>query len=75
MRKTICQYIIMYNISVNLNARGKPFVPRQTRPLNDSHRHSAEVLAVNSQRGSNVEGQTKASLPCIFCKGYHFNDV
>ena len=48
-------------------------VPRQL--TSDSHRPSAEVLTANSQRGGQQEGQIKASLPCIFCKGNHFNDM
>ena len=40
--------------------------------LNDSQRPSTEALAVNSQREGN---QSRASLPCIFCKGSHFNDM
>ena len=48
-------------------------MPRQL--TSDSHRPSAEVLTANSQRGSQQDGQIKASLPCIFCKGNHFNDM
>ena len=33
------------------------------------------VLTANSQRGSQQEGQIKASLHFIFCKGNHFNDM
>ena len=53
--------------------KGQHFVPRQL--TSDSHRLSAEVLTANSQRGSQQEGQIKASLPCIFCKRNHFNDM
>ena len=53
--------------------KGQHIVPRQL--TSDSHRPSAEVLTANSQRGSQQEGQIKASLPCIFCKGNHFNDM
>ena len=78
LRKAICQYITVqenvqrYVSSNNLNVRGQPFGSRQTRPLHDSQRLSTEALAVNSQREGN---QIKASLPCIFCKGGHFNDM
>ena len=85
LRKAICQYITVqenvqrYVSSNNPNVRGQPFVSRQTRPLYDSlrplydsQRPSTEALAVNSQREGN---QIKASLPCIFCKGGHFNDM
>ena len=53
--------------------KGQHFVPRQL--TSDSHRPSAEVLTANSQRGSQQDGQIKASLLCIFCKGNHFNDM
>ena len=78
LRKAICQYITVqenvqrYVSSNNPNVRGQPFVSRQTRPLYDSQRPSTEALVVNSQREGN---QIKASLPCIFCKGGHFNDM
>ena len=49
------------------------FVPRQL--TFDSHRPSADQLTANSQRGNQQEGQIKASLHFIFCKGNHFNDV
>ena len=41
----------------------------------DSHRPSADLLTANSQRGSQQEGQIKASLQFIFCKGNQFNDM
>ena len=85
LRKAISQYITVqenvqrYVSNNNLNGRGQPFGSRQTRflhdsqrPLNDSQRPSTEALAVNSQREGN---QSRASLPCIFCKGSHFNDM
>ena len=85
LRKAICQYITVqenvqsYVSSNNPYVRGQPFVSRQTRPLHnsqrplhDSQRPSTEALAVNSQREGD---QIKASLPCIFCKGGHFNDM
>ena len=53
--------------------KGQHFVPRQL--TSDSHRPSADVLTANSHKGSQQEGQIKASLPCIFCKGNHFNDM
>ena len=85
LRKAICQYITVqenvqsYVSSNNPYVRGQPFVSRQTRPLHnsqrplhDSQRPSTEALAVNSQREVD---QIKASLPCIFCKGGHFNGM
>ena len=85
LRKAISQYITVqenvqrYVSNNNLNGRGQPFGSRQTRffhdsqrPLNDSQRPSTEALAVNLQREGN---QSRASLPCIFCKGSHFNDM
>ena len=53
--------------------KGQHFVPRQL--TSDSHRPSADLLTANSQRGNQQEGQIKASLHFIFCKGNHFNDV
>ena len=79
LRKAIFHYVTVqenvqcYVSSVNTNVKGQHFVPRQL--TSDSHRPSAEVLTANSQRGSQQEGQIKASLPCIFCKGNHFNDM
>ena len=61
------------NSSVNTNVKGQHFVPRQL--TSDSYRPSADLLTANSQRGSQQEGQIKASLHFIFCKGNHFNDV
>ena len=81
LREAICHYVTVqenvqcYVSCSNLTTRGQPFVPRQFRPLTSSHRSPAEVLAANSQRGGSGGGQTKASLPCIFCKGDHFNDT
>ena len=49
------------------------FLPRQL--TSDSHRPSADLLTANSQRGSQQEGQIKASLHFILCKGNHFNDM
>ena len=79
LRKAICHYVIVqenvqrYVSSVNTNVKRQHFVPRQL--TSDSHRPSAEVLTANSQRGSQQEGQIKASLLCIFCEGNHFNDM
>ena len=88
LRESICHYItvqenVQHHVSNdNLKVKGQPFVSKQTRPLTASHRPltashrpSTEVLAVNSQAGSSVGGQARASLPCIFCKGNHFNDM
>ena len=82
MRKAICHYVtVQENVQryVFTNVKDQSAVPRHTRPLtsalNDSPRPSSEVLTANSQRGSHQEGQAKASLPCIFCKGNHFNDM
>ena len=81
LRKSICHYItVQENVQChvsndNLKVKGQPFMSKQTRPLTASHRPSTEVLAVNSQAGSSVGGQARASLPCIFCKGNHFNDM
>ena len=63
----------MYNVMFLVLTLRQHFVPRQL--TSDSHRPFAEVLTANSQRGSQQEGQIKASLPCIFCKGNHFNDM
>ena len=63
---TVQENVQCYVSSVNTNVKGQHFVPRQL--TSDSHRPSAEVLIANSQRGSQQEGQIKASLPCIFCK-------
>ena len=79
LRKAIFHYVTVqenaqrYVSSVNTNVKGQHFVPRQLNSA--SHRLSAEVLTANSQRGSQQEGQIKASLRCIFCKGNHFNDM
>ena len=76
LRKTIFHYVTVqenvqpYVSSVNTNVKGQHFVPRQL--TSDSHRPSAELLTANSQRGSQQEGQIKASLPC---KGNYFNDM
>ena len=70
---TVQENVQRYVSSVNTNVKGQHFVPRQI--TSDSHRPCAEVLTANSQRGSQQEGQIKASLPCIFCKGNHFNDI
>ena len=81
LRESICHYItVQENVQChvsndNLKVKGQPFVSKQTRPLTASHRPSTEVLAVNSQAGSSVGGQARASLPCIFCKDNHFNDM
>ena len=79
LRKAICHYVTVqenvqcYVSSVNTNVKGQHFVPRQL--TSDSHRPSADLLTANSQRGSQQEGQIKASLHFIFCKGNHFNDM
>ena len=70
---TVQETVQRYVSSVNTNVKGQHFVPRQL--TSDSHRPSVEVLTANSQRGSQQEDQIKASLPCIFCKGNHFNDM
>ena len=57
----------------NTNVKGQHFVPKQL--TSDSHRPSADLLTANSQRGSQQEGQIKASLQFIFCKGNQFNDM
>ena len=53
--------------------KAQHFVPKQL--TSDSHRPSADLLTANSQRGSQQEGQIKASLHFIFYKGNHFNDM
>ena len=79
LRKAICHYVTVqenvqcYVSSVNTNVKGQHFVPRQL--TSDSHRPSADLLTANSQRDGQQEGQIKASLHFIFCKGNHFNDV
>ena len=81
LRKSIHHYItvqenVQHHVSNdNLKVKGQPFVSKQTRPFTASYRSSTEVLAVNSQAGSSVGGQARASLPFIFCKGNHFNDM
>ena len=82
LRKAICHYVtVQENVQcyVFTNVKSQPVVPRHTRALtsalNDSPRPSTEVLTANSQKGSHQEGQVKASLPCIFCKGNHFNGM
>ena len=79
LRKAICHYVTVqenvqcYVSSVNTNVKGQHFLPRQL--TSDSHRPSADLLTANSQRGSQQEGQIKALLHFIFCKGNHFNDM
>ena len=79
LRKAICHYVTVqenvqyYVSSVNTKVKGQHFVPRQL--TFDSHRPSADLLTANSQRGSQQEGQIKALLHFIFCKGNHFNDA
>ena len=82
LRKVISHYVTVqenvqcYLSSADTNAKEQHFVPRQSGPLtSDSHRPSTEVLAANSQRGGQQEGQIKVSLPYIFCKGNHFNNM
>ena len=58
----------------NPNVRGQSFVSRQTRSTQDSQRPFTETLVTNIQR-KNAGNQTKASLPCLFCRGCHFNDI
>ena len=58
----------------NPNVRGQSFVSRQTRSTQDSQRPFTETLVTNIQR-KNAGNQTKASLPCLFCRGCHFNDM
>ena len=65
--------IICYVSSVKTNVKGQHFLPRQL--TSDSHRPSAEVHVNSKFRDSQQEGQIKASLPCTFCKGNHFNNV
>ena len=78
LRKAICHYVTVqenvqsYVSSVNTNVKGQHFVPRQL--TSDSHRPSADLLTANSQRGSQQEGQIKASLHFNFCKG-NLNDM
>ena len=62
-----------YSLVVNTNVKGQHFVPKQL--TSDSHRPSADLLTANSQRGSQQEGQIKASLHFFFCKGNHFNNM
>ena len=64
-----CTVLCFYNT----NVKGQHFVPKQL--TSDSHRPSADLLTANSQRGSQQEGQIKASLQFIFCKGNQFNDM
>ena len=60
----------------NPNVRGQSFASRQTRSQPDSQRPFTEILATNVQRKSaGTSNQTKASLSCLFCRGYHFNDM
>ena len=58
----------------NPNVRGQSFASRQTRSQSDSQRPFTETLVTNVQRKS-AGNQTKASLPCLFCRGCHFNDM
>ena len=78
LRKAISQYITVQenvqryvSLMEEVNLLGQDKHDSQ-RPLNDSQRPSTEALAVNLQREGN---QSRASLPCIFCKGSHFNDM
>jgi len=36
---------------------------------------TAEVLTVNAQQGASGSEDHQASIPCIFCKGSHFDDI
>ena len=58
----------------NPNVRGQSFVSRQTRSTQDSQRPFTETLVTNIQR-KNAGNQNKVSLPCLFCRGCHFNDM
>ena len=55
----------------NPNVRGQSLASRQTRSQSDSQRPFTET---NVQRKS-AGNQTKASLPCLFCRGCHFTDM
>ena len=46
---------------------------KQVRPFKESPSSSAEVLTAGSLKVN--KGSSKPSLPCIFCKGEHFNDM
>jgi len=89
LREAICRYITVHenvhryvsNSSIQKGQSGfnnnnnsssvgnQPLTPKGGQQ--SGHTISTEVLAANSQR-SEVQ---QVSLPCIFCKGTHFNDM
>ena len=62
----------MYNNNVSGHVRGQL---KPGKRWTDQSPHTAEVLTANSQQRANSSGGYRASLPCIFCKGSHFNDM
>ena len=54
------------------NTKGHPMT-KQVRPFKESPSSSAEVLTAGSLKVN--KGSSIPSLPCIFCKGEHFNDM
>ena len=91
LREAICRYVTVHenvhryvsNSSIqkgqsgfnnNNNSgqvRNQPLTPKGRHVQQIGHTVSTEVLTANSQRS----GVQQASLPCIFCKGTHFNDM
>ena len=82
-QRILIQHIISKyppEVITKLEEAKEPVTPWSTKSLHEkghlsihisTQRPSTEALAVNSH----TENQIKASLPCIFCKGSHFNDM
>ena len=83
LREAICQYVTIqenvqrYVYNTNLYVKGQQFVSKH---VTGSHKsfgassdvsHRSDVLTANLQRRRSFAEPT---LPCIFCKGGHFND-
>ena len=64
--------VLFANLVTNVKRQQHP-VSKQVRPLTETYGDLTEVLAVSSS--GITKGGSKFSLPWIFCRGDHFNDM
>ena len=79
VQENVQRYVSSYSPSV----KGQQLVTKhvmtnhkqfQGASSGDSVSHRSDVLAVISQKGCGEGNFVKPALPCIFCRGGHFND-
>jgi len=73
LHENVQRYANNNNVQVKGQNYGTKHGKQQTGEFQGFRTTSTEVLTASSQKG---EGKPrKASLPCIFCRGSHFNDM